>query len=168
MAMRVRKGDYTIEADTVDELREVLAILGLNVGTTAKTERVSLKAVEPVPGDGTWSVKDMEALATGIKDKGSQVILALWESPEGLTREELCKMIGVELGALGGVLASPSRSMAKLGIPYEGWLVKVTESRQGKEERIYRLAPTFRQAVDSCSEFVKRLKKVKKQQPLFS
>jgi hypothetical protein len=148
MAIRVKVGDVTVEADSESDLLTVLKAVGLSAATTAgKATNGSRPAAPP---NGAPQGKDKLAnFPDKLRSEAQRSVFgALLAHPDGLRDAQLRDAAGLKTNTeLAGVMAALSKHAKALGVPRDRVLRKSVTGRPPHRSYHYKLTPGLRQAI---------------------
>lgn len=146
MGYRITAKDIMVEVDTLDEARGILAMLGALEG---KSKHPSVpkesSSLMPLPFEGealTLSTQLADFYKNIAKGHTHTMIQALYDKPEGLTSEELKKILGLNGSAFGGALGGITKATKPHGLKSED-VVSKPEEVGGH----YQLTPSMREII---------------------
>ena len=156
MGFRIKANDIMVEVDTLDEARGILAMLGALEGKIKHPSvpkesgsAVSLPFISEVPTTATQLSNFYRNLIPGHT---RTMIQALYDKPEGLTSEELKKILGLDGSAFGGALGGITKATKPHGLKSEDVVSKPKEG-----ENHFRLTPPMREVIQAEKEKPKRI-----------
>lgn len=148
MGYRIKAKDITVEVDTLDELRDVLNMLWALEGKPKppgiSKEPSSLKPLPFVSEVSTTAIQMANFYRNLAKGHTRTMIESLYDKPDGLTSEELKKILGLDGSAFGGALGGITKAAKPYGLKGEDIVYKPKEG-----ETHYRLTPSVRETIRS-------------------
>ena len=146
MGYKILAKGIPVEVDTLEELRDVLGMLWALEG---KTKHPGIPK-EPSPEMQLPGISEPPTLETQLSNfyknlpKGHTrtMIQALYDKPEGLTREELKIIVNLDGPAFGGALGGITNTAKQFGLKGEDIVSKPKEG-----ETLFRLTPSIREVI---------------------
>jgi hypothetical protein len=150
VAIKVRVGDMTIEAENETDLKAVLRALGHAPSTNGKSHAPS-PATAPersVAASNPVDSGSLLALYKALPDR-QRLALETMAKDGGATDAELCAELGIERNALNGALMTLSKKARSYKLSLDHVLSStVTRDRQkGTRVYTYRLTPEMNDAM---------------------
>jgi len=146
MAYRVRAKDFILEADTLEEYRTILGLLGIIPEKPGQKISVVPEGLREHPSTIEAKLEKFYIDVSGASAPGLATLKALEASSNGLTDVELRAILKVERPALGGILGGLSKRAKANQLTFEDIILK---GQEGGSVR-YRLTDTMKRVVEKA------------------
>lgn len=149
MAYRVRADDFIIEADSLEEFRSILAILGI-ISESKPQSRGAIWTEKLIGLPTAGKLKKFYDSVIATKGLMLKTIEALMPQPNGLNDLELREILRLQTNsALAGIMAGISKRAEKMGLTHQDIIIKEETDRTNGSKYRYRLTETMRDFMES-------------------
>lgn len=145
MGYRIMAKDIPVEVDTLEELQGVLGMLwalegkAKHPGIPKEPPEMELPGISEIP----TLTAQLSNYFRKLPEGNTRIILqALYDKPEGYTREELKKILNLDGPGFGGAMGSISNTIKRHGLKAED---AVSVPKEGKTH--FRLTPAMHEAI---------------------
>lgn len=148
MAFKIKRGGWTIEVDSADELHEAMSRL-VSIDIRDQSQTTSKKG-ERIARPQNPNDRNLSQLWLSFGNtKKAELLQALKENPDGMTDEALRARIHiVNNNALAGVLGAISKNTLKAGLKPSHIMSKSEQiGNDGKRVYIYKLTKEMMEAM---------------------